>query len=230
MKLDPNCKINLICTQCNKQYSTYKCNRKNCKNSYCSSICYGLWQRNRSKESRGILIPKRFCSFEDCKKKHFGKGYCKTHYSRFIELKHRTKIKVKKASKSYYFTCMNCNKKFNRQNKKPKFCCRMCSSQYRKKPFIIKKGYRKILIHNHVRADKHGYVFEHIVILEQKLKRNLFPKEVCHHVDGNKLNNDPNNLINFKDHASHQAFHRKLQSASKCPASINEVPSLRLKK
>jgi hypothetical protein len=205
-------KINLICTQCGKTYPTYTCNTKNSLKTYCSNACYAQWQRNKSFESRGILKPKRLCVIDLCGKVHFGKGYCKKHYYLLIESRHKNKIK--KVIQPLSFICINCNKEFNRLYKKPKFCSKSCCTKYRKKHFIIKKGYKKILIPNHIRADKKGYVFEHIIVLEQKLCRALLPNEVCHHIDGNKLNNNPDNLINFKDQASHQSFHRN-QSISK---------------
>jgi hypothetical protein len=39
-----------------------------------------------------------------------------------------------------------------------------------------------------------GAIREHIVAMENHLKRALVKGEVVHHIDGNKLNNDINNL------------------------------------
>lgn len=75
------------------------------------------------------------------------------------------------------------------------------------KPFIIKKGYKKLLIPLHPRSDKKGYVFEHIVILESALGRQLFDGEVTHHIDGNKLNNSPENLTSFFNNSVHIKHH-----------------------
>lgn len=58
------------------------------------------------------------------------------------------------------------------------------------------------------RATKEGYVYTHILVAEEKLGRLLGPEEVVHHVDEDKYNNDPNNLIVFKTKADHSAFYK----------------------
>lgn len=60
----------------------------------------------------------------------------------------------------------------------------------------------------HHRATKEGYVYVHILVAEEKLGRKLKKGEVVHHVDENKLNNDPDNLIVFKTNADHAAYHK----------------------
>ena len=47
----------------------------------------------------------------------------------------------------------------------------------------------------------------HRVIAARLIGRELKPEEVVHHRDGNKYNNDPNNLTVFPDQASHSKFH-----------------------
>ena len=69
------------------------------------------------------------------------------------------------------------------------------------------KYYKSVCVHGHPRADKNGIVLEHIVIAEQKLGRHLSPDEVVHHIDGNKKNNVPENLMVFASRADHTAFH-----------------------
>jgi hypothetical protein len=58
-------------------------------------------------------------------------------------------------------------------------------------------GYRKIRING-------KQVREHRYIIEQVLGRPLDPHEVIHHIDGNKLNNNPDNLL-----VCSQSQHRK---------------------
>lgn len=52
------------------------------------------------------------------------------------------------------------------------------------------------------------YVYEHRYLMEQKLGRLLTDDEVVHHIDGNKLNNDPENL-ELKTREQHNTIHRK---------------------
>ncbi len=63
-----------------------------------------------------------------------------------------------------------------------------------------KRGYRK----------RYGKA-EHRVVAEEMLGRPLKPGEVVHHIDGNKQNNAPENLMVFESSSAHLAFHAKLR-------------------
>lgn len=47
----------------------------------------------------------------------------------------------------------------------------------------------------------------HRVVMESKIGRKLAAGEVVHHADGNKLNNDPDNLILLKSQSDHAREH-----------------------
>ena len=49
---------------------------------------------------------------------------------------------------------------------------------------------------------------EHRVVAEQVLGRPLKPGEVVHHIDGNKQNNAPENLMVFANQAEHAKWHK----------------------
>lgn len=69
------------------------------------------------------------------------------------------------------------------------------------------KYYKMICIHDHPRADENGMIAEHIVMAEKKLGRYLKDNETVHHIDGNKKNNNPNNLMVFETRTDHTLYH-----------------------
>jgi uncharacterized protein (DUF1330 family) len=58
-----------------------------------------------------------------------------------------------------------------------------------------KDGYRMIKKREHPNANARGYVYEHRLVMEQKLGRYLRKDEIVHHLDGNKMNNNIDNLV-----------------------------------
>ena len=67
--------------------------------------------------------------------------------------------------------------------------------------------YKYVYMPSHPRAMSNGCIYEHILIAEQKLGRQLKDGECVHHIDENKRNNDPNNLMVFDSTSSHSGFH-----------------------
>jgi hypothetical protein len=66
------------------------------------------------------------------------------------------------------------------------------------------KGYWYTYSPGHPRAKKGTpYVLEHRLLMEKKLGRYLDPKEVVHHIDGNRGNNVVENLIVFQTNGLH---------------------------
>lgn len=55
------------------------------------------------------------------------------------------------------------------------------------------------------------YEKEHKIIAEKRLGRKLNKKEIVHHIDGNKLNNEESNLHICYDHTEHRLSHTSLQ-------------------
>jgi hypothetical protein len=68
-------------------------------------------------------------------------------------------------------------------------------------------------VHNpdHPRANTRGYVYEHILVAESVLGHSLPAGAVVHHVDGNKHNNAPGNLVICEDDAYHRLLHTRMR-------------------
>lgn len=74
---------------------------------------------------------------------------------------------------------------------------------------VISKGdYNYAVVPEHPKADKHGYVLEHRVVVENILNRLLADNEVVHHINENKKDNRPENLEVMTTH-SHVIHHQK---------------------
>lgn len=75
----------------------------------------------------------------------------------------------------------------------------------------IKNGYVFVLSPDHPNKNCHGYIRLHRLLMEKKLGRFLKKTEVVHHVDGNKKNNNIENLYLFDSLSAHGKHHRILQ-------------------
>ena len=72
----------------------------------------------------------------------------------------------------------------------------------------LNNGYIEVYMPQHPNARANGVILEHRYVAGQKIGRLLKPEEVVHHLDEDRSNNDPNNLIVFKTQADHTAFHQ----------------------
>lgn len=172
--------------------------------------CYSEWQKGKNFKLQGKTERiKKICKIIECGKNCFGYGYCKKHYIDIVYNPRIGKIKKPKNNYNLFKKCNNCGKDFKLSHKNAIFCSMNCASQKNKKPYILKGGYKKILLNSHSRADKKGYVFEHILIMEKIIDRALRKGEVIHHIDHDKKNNSPENLMLCKSHSEHMKFHNK---------------------
>lgn len=72
----------------------------------------------------------------------------------------------------------------------------------------LNNGYIEIYIPQHPNARANGTMLEHRLVAEEKLGRYLKPEETVHHLDENRTNNNPDNLIVFRTTADHTRFHK----------------------
>ncbi len=89
---------------------------------------------------------------------------------------------------------------------------------------ITEHGYVVIrLPRGHHLRTKNGNAYEHRVVAEQKYGRRLLPTEKVHHIDGNRQNNSPSNLVVCKSDAHHKVHHRKVGLNRKLPDEDNPL-------
>ena len=69
-------------------------------------------------------------------------------------------------------------------------------------------GYIEVKCEDHPRANSGGYVMEHRLVVEQHLGRLLEDGEVVHHIDGNRKNNEIDNL-DIMTNSEHSALHAR---------------------
>jgi len=91
--------------------------------------------------------------------------------------------------------CLSCKRPFfvyPYRKDSAKFCSKPCGSVINKNRWA---GGETINAHGYVliRIDK-KYVYKHRYVMENHLKRPLARKEIIHHIDGNKKNNEVENL------------------------------------
>lgn len=93
-----------------------------------------------------------------------------------------------------------------------RFCSVECTHKWKKSwsptggaNFLSSSGY--VLAHapGHKRSTR-GRVFEHILVMEKQLGRPLQPGEYVHHIDHDKTNNSPENLL-LTNHSEHAKLH-----------------------
>lgn len=82
-----------------------------------------------------------------------------------------------------------------------------------KTSYINTSGYREIWCGRGEgsRGRKDGYKLEHHMVIEDHIGRSIKKGEVVHHIDGDKLNNNIENLYLFESVSKHRQSHNSLE-------------------
>lgn len=81
---------------------------------------------------------------------------------------------------------------------------------------LDKRGYILAMAKGHPRANRDGYVREHVLVVEQALGRYLPVGIIVHHADGNPANNVSANLVVCPDQAYHKLLHQRASALDAC--------------
>ena len=85
-------------------------------------------------------------------------------------------------------------------------------TDYSNHKIVNRNGYQAIYLPDHPLAYADGMVYLHIFVAENILQRNLLPEECVHHIDFNRQNNTPSNLMVFKTNNDHIRYHAMLNN------------------
>lgn len=76
----------------------------------------------------------------------------------------------------------------------------------------MSRGYVLVLVPDHPRCNRDGYVMEHLLVAARALGRPLPDDVEVHHVNEGKADNRNQNLVICQDHAYHMLLHRRAKA------------------
>lgn len=137
-----------------------------------------------------------------------------TQYSNY----HKAQLKRNNDGKTYCKNCANIRsgiKKIGRPSplKGREFKDRQGKNHkcWKGGSYLSADGYRMIFVKSgKTKIGWTKYRKEHIVLIEEKIGRKISKKECVHHIDGDRLNNNIENLI-LLNHKTHRKSHVSLQ-------------------
>lgn len=81
---------------------------------------------------------------------------------------------------------------------------------------VMVDGYVGIARTGHPRTNNRGRVREHLLVAERAMGRPILPPHEVHHVNGDRTDNRPTNLVICEDHAYHCLLHQRQRALEAC--------------
>lgn len=81
---------------------------------------------------------------------------------------------------------------------------------------VGKRGYILLAAKDHPRANRDGYVSEHILLAEKAIGKYLDPRHKVHHIDGDVANNVNGNFVVCEDQGYHLLLHQRQRAFDAC--------------
>lgn len=183
------------------------CVVENCERPSCArGLCSGHYQRLRKygdvQADKPFLVGdgSQGCKVDGCEGQHYGKGYCAKHWKAFTAYGDPL---INKRGVKQMCQAEGCDKLWQY----PPYCTphhrrwkKWGDPLHEYKPvrsgrwYVTSYGYHRRWQPEHPNASKDGGVFEHVVVMAEKLGRPLRKSERVHHINGVKTDNRPDNL------------------------------------
>lgn len=199
----------------NKDTITKTCKVEDCEKVVLSKDLCGMhYKRLKLTGSLDKKDRSRICSIEGCGKKHDAKGFCESHYKLYRLYGTPVSPNSLKPTICSVEGCLNrvhggglCSKHYLRSTRHGRL--HSVRREYGTGSIHV-TGYMTVI------ADSGKRAMEHRAIVENILGKKLPKSAVIHHVDHDRLNNFPTNLVVCPDSAYHNLIHRRERALDAC--------------
>ena len=113
--------------------------------------------------------------------------------------------------------CIDCDKLVHKRASR----CPDCAHKARRTVQIRKCGYVFVRKPEHVRANRNGFVREHIIVWEETHGKPLPKGWIVHHLNGIKNDNRPSNLVGFPNRKHYLVLQAKAKRIQELEALLN---------